>query len=183
MQKIYEWWEENNRKKKNKLIPIPRYKIWNSKRAYRRDIKQHKITTQQLKRLIDTLHIWSNNTQKTLKELKNFLGEKNKWYKYINGIYRFISHGKIYIINAEKNFRTHKIKNKTKKLQDLFEEDYTIKNVTKERRRANEDEKIKGKSIRKRCINKKIPIFWRQNIIMIRKNWWKEMPHIIKGMI
>jgi hypothetical protein len=52
----------------------------------------------------------------------------------------------------------------------LFEEDYTIENITKERRRANEDEKIKGKSISKRCINNKIPIFWRQNIIIIRKN-------------
>jgi len=149
---------------------IPMYKHRNTKRAYKWNIHPKDITTNHIKKICKQLHIQNNMGKKNMKELSDFLQKKKKWHKYINYTYFFLSHWAIYIINGPKKFWEAKIQN-TENIQDLFDQVVMRKTVNKRRFSQHED-KIHGKSIKKRCINQKIPMFWRENIIVqIQKNW------------
>jgi len=143
---------------------VPMYKHRQTKRAYKRNIKQENITTDQLKKLCKQLHIQNNMNKKNIKELSEFLQKKNKWHKYINDSYFFISQWSIYIINGPKRFWEMTTNNHPKNIEDLFDQEIQQKKVNNRRFNTNDD-KIHGKSIKKRCTNQKIPIFRRQNII------------------
>lgn len=183
MQHIYKRCEQHHKTPNIKLLPIPRYTLWESDRAYRRDIQQTKITQTHIKHIVKTLHISHNITQKNIAELYDFLKHKHKWHKYINGHYRFIAHKKIYIIKAKKNFWLEKIQDKPVNINDMFESTVTFKDLPHNRRISKETDKIKGKSINKRCINKKIPIFWRNNIIVSKDTKNDIQPHIPEEML
>jgi len=144
---------------------IPMYKHRNIKRAYRWEINHTNITTTLLKKLCKQLHIQNNMNKKNIKELSDFLQKKNKWHKYINHTYFFISQESIYIINGPKKFWEITTAQHPKNIQDLFDQPVGEKTV-KNRRFNMDNDKIHNKSIKKRCTNQKIPIFRRENIII-----------------
>ncbi len=143
---------------------IPMYKHRNIKRAYKWITHHTHITTHAVKKICKQLHIQSNMDKKNIKEISEFLQKKNKWHKYINQTYFFISQECIYIINGPKKFWEITTTENVKNLQDLF--DHPVEKKTAKNRRFNKNnDKIHGKSIKKRCTNQKIPIFRRENII------------------
>lgn len=149
---------------------IPMYKHRQTKRAYRRNIQPKDISTDQLKRLCKQLHIQQNIQKKNIKEIAEFLQTKNKWHKYINHSYFFISQWNIYIIYGPKRFWELTTQDHPKNSEDLFDQ-IIAKKASDNRRFGSHNDKIHGKSIKKRCTNQKIPIFRRHNIIGdIQKN-------------
>lgn len=153
-----------------RITTIPMYKHRKIKRAYKWDIENEDITTDMVKQLCKQLHIQNNMDKKNIKELSEFLQKKNKWHKYINHSYFFISQWCIYIINGPKSFWEITTKTHSKNIEDLFDQPVP-KQESNNRRFGTADDKIHGKSIGKRCTNQKIPIFRRQNIIWeIQKN-------------
>lgn len=143
---------------------VPMYKHRNIKQAYRWDINHTDITTHTIKKICKQLHIQNNMNKKNIKELSEFLQKKNKWHKYINHTYFFISQESIYIINGPKRFWENTTTKHPKNLQDLFDNPVGEKIADTRRFNTNND-KVNGKSIGKRCTNQKIPIFRRKNIL------------------
>jgi tRNA(Ile)-lysidine synthetase-like protein len=182
MNNIYNRCESKVNNIKIDLKQIPRYKIRESERAYRWNIKQKDITTEKVKKALNILHIKNNITKKNIEEISNFLKEKNKWHKYINKHYRFISHGNIYIIKAKKDFWQESITEKPGNIQEIFTDTITPHDKNENRRFANDKDKIKWKSIKKWCINNKVPIFWRRNIIITESKKWSICVYIPKEM-
>jgi uncharacterized protein (DUF924 family) len=78
MNNIYNRCESKVNNIKIDLKQIPRYKIRESERAYRWNIKQKDITTEKVKKALNILHIKNNITKKNIEEISNFLKEKNK---------------------------------------------------------------------------------------------------------
>lgn len=150
---------------------IPMYKHREIKRAYKRNIEPKSITTDHIKKICKQLHIQNNMDKKNIKEINEFLKEKKKWHKYINHTYFFVSQGSIYIINGPKRFWEKTTKKNPKNIEDLFDKSIPKKDIKKRRFNTQQD-KIHGKSVKKRCTNQKIPIFRRENIIgEIQKDW------------
>jgi len=183
MKNIYHRCDQKHKlRKKTKITAIPRYKIRNSTRAYKRDIKPKNITIEKIKDLSTKLHIGHNLTQKNLYDIHTWIQKKSSGHKYINNTYRFMSHNCVYIIQAEKLFRKKIITDKPRNIADLFEEDIIVSHPPQKRRFAHKGDKIHGKSIKKRCINQKIPIFWRENIIVQENEKNTIKPYILKEM-
>lgn len=152
------------------LEQIPMYAHWNIKRSYKRDIDQWSMTTHTIKKLCKQLHIQNNIDKKYIKELTDFLKNKQKWHKYVNHTYFFISHGAIYIIHWPKRFWENTTQNHPENIQELFDQPVKNKNINNRRFNTKTDT-IHKKTIKKWCTNQKIPIFWRENIICeIQKN-------------
>ncbi len=141
------WWLQN--------IPISPYR--NATFAYQWNTTPWTIQTQHLVDILNHLHISKNITQRRIQELTNFLNTKTSGYKYFNGTYFFISHGKIYIIKAPKDFRKKTIDTEQK-----------IDRLTK-KRFPQPGDTYKRKSRNQRCINHKIPVFRRNFIPIIAK--------------
>lgn len=87
-------------------------------------------------------------SQKTLAEWTRFSNTSSDGYKLLGGVYFFSSHGTIYAIDGKKDFR----KNSPKPLVNY----------------AQEGDAYKGKRLKKRMINQKIPIF-RRNFIRVER--------------
>jgi len=183
MQNIYNRYENNHTNHAEKLTTIPRYKHRKSDRAYKRHIKQKDISSQKIKDIAKSLHISNNLTKKNLYEITEFLQNKSSGHKYINQTYRFINHGTISIIKARKRFWEQKCSKKDKNIKNYFIDRENHEEERPENRRFGKGkDTINKKPLKKRCINKKIPIFWRNNIIYkIEKN--KEEPYIPKFML
>ncbi len=176
MQNIYERYEKHNNHNKEKLIPMPRYKHRNSKRSYKRKIAPKDITTQNIKNIAKSLHISNNLTKKNLYEITQFLQNKASGHKYINNTYRFINHGTIHIIKAPKKFWEHRCVKKEKDMRKYFIGiENQEENWPKDRRFATQTDTVNKKPLKKRCINQKIPIFWRNNILYKRKGEKEEL--------
>ena len=171
MQQIYDRCEKNYQQENINLKPIARYTIRESDRAYKRETDRKIITHKQIKQICQTLHIWQNMTKKWIIELYNFLQTKKSGHKYINKTYWFISHDNIYIIKWPKKFREKKYNTKIDRLEHIFVEPLIEKPKDGERYIAQEEEKIHGKKLKKRCINQKIPIFRRTNIVLYKQKW------------
>lgn len=157
------------------LIKIPKSKARKAKRAYQWDINQNAITIDNFIQTCKKLHINNNLTQKNMTEIVQFLQKNNNGNKYINKTNIIIAHNKIYFIYAKNKFR---------------EEQYTwaIPKLTKtiswsKIQRPIKWLKYKGKSRTKRCINQKIPIFWRNSIPLETKGTKIIHAHVPKNLL
>jgi len=95
-------------------------------------------------KLLEDLKIYKNISKNLLTELLKFFSNNKSWHKYFNWVYFFISHQKFYAIKAPENF-------------------------WKQWHFQTRNYKYKGKTRNKRCINQKIPIFWRNFIPIVHK--------------
>lgn len=123
------------------------------------------------------LWIHKNISQKTLAERVRFSNTSTDGYKFLSGVYFFVAHGKIYAIRAKEKFREESnsasliIKRGQKSA--LF--DGTTFRVKPERigwkiRYAIAGDAYKWKRLKKRMLNNKIPLFWRNYTPVIEKN-------------
>lgn len=156
------------------LLEIKKSYYWNSDYAFLRDIPIPKISQSTILQLLKNLNLSSNITEKTLNDLYDFFQNSKQGYKYINGTYFFLSHSKIYIIKAKKDFWEKHIEKSViiGKLWELniWKETVFIDNtnfIWLEIRYPRLWDKIWNKSWTKHCINKQIPIFWRNFIPVV----------------
>lgn len=189
MKNIYKSLENKTDEKENKKIwnqiqiQIPKsrnVKVW-----FMLDIDRKKLTENTLITIIKEIHSYTNITKKYIQELLNFLQTKDSWYKYINWTYFFLSHGKIYIIKGEKDFRENNFK-KTIKISQLwmYKIDWLMIQINDEKllwheiRFPKPEDKYKWKTRNQFCINQKIPVFFRKHTPLIIKN--NEIKKVIK---
>jgi len=157
-------------------------KSWyrNADFAYLREIPFWFIDEKVLLIVLKKFNVYSDVSKSTLSDFLNFFHLAKQWYKYINWVYFFISNGKIYVIKAKQNFWEKNIE-KSEIITTLWEcniwkETVTIKDsefIWCNLRYPRQWDKVWNKSRSEYCINKKIPIFWRNFIPVIElKNWF-----------
>ena len=156
------------------LLEIKKSYYWNSDYAFLRDIPTPKISQSTILQLLKKLNLSSNITEKTLNDLYDFFQNSKQGYKYVNGTYFFLSHSKIYIIKAKKDFWEKYIEKSIiiDRLWELevWKETVFVDNpdyLWLEIRYPKSGDKLWSKSWTKYCINKKIPVFWRNFIPVV----------------
>ena len=178
MNQIYDDIESN----KDKLdiwnfIEIKKSPYRNADFAYLWDIPFWFIDENVLLAVLRKFNVYLDVTKKTLDDFLQFFHKAEQWYKYINWAYFFISNGKIYIIKAKQNFWEKYIEKETiidkiwnveiwKNIVNIDSNEF-IKKIL---RYPKVWDKFGSKSWWKYCINKKIPIFWR-NFVPIIADW------------
>ncbi|MCK9467195.1 MAG: tRNA lysidine(34) synthetase TilS [Candidatus Absconditabacterales bacterium] len=171
---IYSELENQEEQSFGNLIEIRKSAYWNSNYAFLRDIPLPKISQNIILQVLKKLNLSSNITEKTLNDLYAFFQNSKQGHKYINGTYFFLSHSKIYIIKAKENFWKKHIEksiiiNKLGKLE-VGKEIVSVDNsdtIGLKIRYPKSGDKIGNKTWSKYCINKQIPIFWRNFIPVI----------------
>lgn len=168
--------------KKDKLdiwnfIEIKKSPYRNADFAFLREIPFGFIDENILLYVLRKFNIYLDVTKKTLDDFLQFFHKAEQWYKYINWAYFFISNGKIYIIKSKQNFWEKNIEKEIiiDKLWDVEIWKNTVcidsnEFMGKVLRYPKNWDKYWSKSRGKYCINKKIPIFWR-NFIPVITHW------------
>lgn len=162
------------------FVEIKKSPYRNADFAYLREIPFWFIDEKVLLIVLKKFNVYSDVSKSTLSDFLNFFHLAKQWYKYINWVYFFISNGKIYVIKAKQNFWEKNIE-KSEIITTLWEcniwkETVTIKDsefVWCNLRYPRQWDKVWNKSRSEYCINKKIPMFWRNFIPVIElKNWF-----------
>jgi tRNA(Ile)-lysidine synthetase-like protein len=176
---------ENLEKEENIWVftPIKKSQYRNADFAYLREIPFGFIDEKVILATLKKFNIYSDVWKTTLNDFLSFFKNSKQWYKYINWVYFFISNGKIYIIKAKQNFwekyiEKEKIIDKLwlleiwKETVNIIDENMIWKTI----RYPKLWDKVWSKKRKEFCINKKIPIFWR-NFIPVVEIW----PWIVDG--
>lgn len=156
------------------FYPIKKSGYRNAAFAYLREIPFGFIDEKVLLIVLKKFNIYSDVSKNTLLDFLQFFRESKQWYKYINWVYFFVSNGKIYIIKAKQNFWEKYIEK-----QEIIDKVWFIE-IGKENVKVENPnfvwltirypkmwDKVWSKSWWEWCINKKIPIFWRNFIPVI----------------
>lgn len=157
-----------------KFIKIKQSLYRNSDFAYTRSIPLWFVSESTLLKVLRKFNISSKVTTETLRDCVDFFHNAKQGYKYINGTYFFLSHGKIYIIKAKQKFWEKYIE-KTIIIDKLWDIEIWKEIVSIEEkdlqwlelRYPKQWDKIWSKSWSKYCINHKIPMFWRNFIPVV----------------
>ena len=149
---------DNTKSKIQNLKSIKQSPYRKAKFAYQRDIPLKWITTENIIDLLNQLGIYNNISTALLNELSKFFTTADNGYKYFQGTYFFLAHGKIYIIQAPRNFRETYIK----KTEKIWKEIY---------RYPRGNDRYKGKTRNQYCITQKIPLFRRNFVAVLEKDW------------
>lgn len=164
------------------FYPIKKSGYWNADFAYQREIPFWFIDEKTLLIVLKKFNIYSDVSKWTLFDFLQFFKEAKQWYKYINGVYFFISNWKIYIIKSKQKFwekciEKQQIINKIW-IVEIWKETVEIENsdfIWCVIRYPKIWDKVWTKTWWEWCINKKIPIFWRNFIPVVElKNWLVE---------
>ncbi len=168
------------------LIEIKKSPYRNADFAFLREIPFGFIDENVFLQVLKKFNIYLDVTKKTLDEFLQFFHKAEQWYKYINGVYFFVSNGKIYIIKAKQNFWEKCIEKEIiiDKLWDveIWKNGVNIDDeslIWKYLRYPKRGDKIWSKSWWKYCINKKIPIFWR-NFVPVIADWNQILKYFYK---
>lgn len=145
---------------------------------YQLDIFKTIITQEQLVNIIKKLKIYKNISSGFINELHHFIVNKDNRFKYFNQTYFRVSHGKIYIIWAPQNFWTKTIDKKVS-INTIWNISLGKINIPIENKKMIWSilrfplpwDTFKNKTWNQYCINQKIPIFWRNFIPLIEKDW------------
>ena len=130
-----------------------------AKFAYQRDIPKKWITTENIISLLNQLWIYNNVSSAFLNTLLTFLQTSNSGYKYFQGTYFFVAHGKIYIIQAPTNFWKKIISQSHPNLPISIKSPNLL-------RYPQPWDRYKGKTRNQYCITQKIPLF-RRNFVAV----------------
>ena len=159
------------------FVEIKKSPYRNADFAFLRDIPFWFIDESILLAVLRKFNVYLDVTKNTLQDFLQFFHKAEQWYKYINWAYFFISNGKIYIIKAKQNFWEKYIEKEMiidkmwgveiwKNIVNIDSNGF----VWKVLRYPKIWDKFWSKSWWKYCINKKIPIFWR-NFIPVIADW------------
>ena len=156
------------------FVEIKKSPYRNADFAFLRDIPFGFIDENVLLAVLRKFNVYLDVTKKTLDDFLQFFHKAEQWYKYINWAYFFISNGKVYIIKAKQNFWEKYIEKEVviDKMWDVEIWKNTI-NVNsneftwKVLRYPKFWDKFGSKSWWKYCINKKIPVFWRNFVPVV----------------
>lgn len=167
--------KENNDVRLKDIIKSP-YR--NCRFWYQLDIFKTIITQEQLINIIKKLKIYKNISSSFINELHHFIVNKDNRFKYFNQTYFWVSHGKIYIIWAPQNFWTKTIDKKVS-IDTIWNISLGKINIPIENKKMIWSilrfplpwDTFKNKTWNQYCINQKIPIFWRNFIPLIEKDW------------
>jgi hypothetical protein len=168
--------------KQNKLdvwnfVEIRKSPYRNADFAFLRDIPFWFIDENVLLAVLRKLNVYLDVTKKTIDDFLQFFHKAEQWYKYINWAYFFISNGKIYIIKAKQNFWEKYIEKEIvidkmwnvgiwKNIVNIDSNEF----IWMALRYPKLWDKLGSKSRGKYCINRKIPIFWR-NFVPVIVDW------------
>ena len=159
------------------FVEIKKSPYRNADFAFLRDIPFWFIDENILLCVFRKFNVYLDVTKKTLDDFLQFFHKAEQGYKYINWAYFFISNGKIYIIKAKQNFWEKCIEKEIiiDKIWnvDIWKNMVTIDSdefIWKTLRYPKSWDKKWWKSWWKYCINKKIPVFWR-NFIPVIVEW------------
>jgi len=153
------------------LIPIKQSPYRKAKFAYQRDIPLKGITTENIIQLLTQLWIYTNVSTALLNELLKFFTTADNGYKYFQGTYFFLAHGKIYIIQAPQNFR------EKRPSKDAI---HRVSGKKEIYRYPKANDRYKGKTWNQYCITQKIPLF-RRNFVAVLETDGK-ISKVIKPM-
>ncbi len=183
MRQIYFELEEKENSDIGSLLKIKVSEYRNSEFAFLWDIPLWFVSQDVLLKVLKKFNISGEVNKETLKDFVRFFNTAEQGYKYVNWVYFFLSHGKIYIIKAKQNFWEKYIE-KTEIIDKLWKvnigkevvniEDEDL--VWLEIRYPKEGDKFGSKSWSKYCINQKIPMFWR-NFIPVVVEWKNIVKH------
>jgi len=159
------------------FVEIKKSPYRNADFAYLWDIPFWFIDENVLLAVLRKFNVYLDVTKNTLQDFLDFFHKAEQWYKYINWAYFFISNGKIYIIKAKQNFWEKYIEKERiidkiwnveiwKNIINIDSNEF-IKKIL---RYPKAWDKFGSKSWWKYCINKKIPIFWR-NFVPVIADW------------
>lgn len=120
-----------------------------------------------------------SNQQASYSFLQIFYKFLTKWTKgrlFFDNHYFFVAHKKLYVVKHTKKFWEEEVKKERKvtKLGEYKTGDF-IRNITDEKliggiiRFPRQGDQRKGKRVKKRLLNKKIPLFWRNYIPVIEQ--------------
>lgn len=159
------------------FVEIKKSPYRNADFAFLWDIPFWFIDENVLLAVLRKFNVYLDVTKKTLDDFLLFFHKAEQWYKYINWAYFFIASGKIYIIKAKQNFWEKCIEKEIiiDKMwsMDIWKNMVTIDSsefIWKTLRYPKSGDKYGSKSWWKYCINKRIPIFWR-NFIPVIADW------------
>jgi len=162
-----------------KFVKIKQSPYRNSVFAFVRDIPLWFISENILLKVFKKFNMSAGVKSETLVDFIDFFHTAKQGYKYINWVYLFLSHEKIYIIKAKQNFWEKYIE-KSMIIDNIWDikigqnfvniDDFNL--IWKELRFAKQWDKYWSKSWGKYCINSSIPIFWR-NFVPIVVDWKK----------
>ena len=154
---------------------IKRSPYRNADFAYLWDIPVWFIDEKVLLAVLKKFNIYCDVSKSTLSDFLQFFKAAKQWYKYINWVYFFIASGKIYIIKAKQNFWEKYIE------KQLIIDKLWVIEVGKQQLIISNPEfvwcvlrypkmwdKVGSKSWWEYCINKKIPLFWRNFIPVVQ---------------
>lgn len=170
------------------FVEIKKSPYRNADFAFLRDIPFWFIDENVLLAVLRKFNLYLDVTKHTLQDFLQFFHRAEQWYKYINWAYFFISNGKIYIIKAKQNFWEKYIEKEViidkvwdielwKNIVNIDSNEYTWKIL----RYPKNWDKVWSKSRWKYCINKKIPIFWR-NFVPIITDWNQILKSTVDGL-
>lgn len=145
--------------------------------AYQRDIPKKWITTENIISLLKQLWIYNNVSSALLHELLKFFTTAENGYKYFQATYFFVAHGKIYIIQAPENFWKKTINVSLDKGRGTRLRERDLWTVA---RYPQPWDRYKWKTRNQYCITQKIPLFRRNFIPVLEKDW--KISKIIKPM-
>lgn len=158
-----------------KFQPMKKSPYRNADFAYLWDIPVGFIDEKVLLAVLKKFNIYCDVSKSTLSDFLQFFKSAKQWYKYINWVYFFIASGKIYIIKAKQNFWEKCIEKQLiiDKLwvYEIGKEQVSISNPDFQwciLRYPQAWDKVWSKSWGEYCINKKIPLFWRNFIPVVQ---------------
>ena len=166
-----------------KLVEIRKSVYWNCDFAFLWDIPLSFVSSELLLKILKKFNLSANISKNTLSELVDFFTSAKQWYKYLNWVYFFLSHSKMYIIKAKDNFWQKHIEKSLiidklwecvigKEVVDIQDKKF----IGFEIRYPKIGDKISSKSWSKYCVNNKIPIFWR-NFVPVIVDWNNILKH------
>ncbi len=156
------------------FVEIKKSPYRNADFAFLREIPFGFIDENVLLAVLRKFNVYLDVTKKTLDDFLQFFHKAEQWYKYINWAYFFISNGKIYIIKAKQNFWEKYIEKEIiiDKVWDveIWKNSVNVDSqefIWKALRYPKPGDKSGSKSWWKYCINRKIPIFWRNFVPVV----------------
>ncbi len=151
---------------------------WGYEINYELWITNYELQIEEFIQIAKKLWFYKNVSNNVLDEIVNFLNNSKSWYKYRNGVWFFVSHGKQYLIkNIKKSLFWERTVGKTGlnwnwqsnlSIQDKIEIDWEDRSWIV--RYPNVWDKFKWKTLNKYLINKKIPIFYRSWVKVYEKD-------------
>lgn len=134
---------------------------WNAQRGYRCTFPRADLTTTHLHDMLAYFGVLPDISATTYKKRASFLQETNHGYIRYKQVYLIIAHAQLYIIHAPIRFWTRQ------DYSEIDTQDIPAQRANYTIRFSETSDRYKGKTRNKRCINHKIPFFYRNYVPLV----------------